>query len=553
MGQVFTSYSRRDTETVDNIVEEISEAGISVWIDREAIKAGNTWRVQIVKAIDTCDAFVLMLSPNSAASDNVRREIDLASESGRVIFAMLLEPVKLPAEIRYQLAGLQFIDVKMLGLEKSVDRLIDTLKEHLKTIEPAEEATTRQAELVIQGVDLSTFDAEKQEQLLAFIANLANADRSQLKLENVTAGSVHIFVRMPADTAYELKTLALNRDKRLKELGIASLRLDGDTKFINVALGKPLLAATIGPMAMLWLKIPALFSSVLGATVGKMLTVLLITATVAGAGILVPATVAPPPVASPTSISLPTSMPTSTSTPELTATSRSTSTPTLTSTITSTFTSTLTATLTSTPVPTYSILTGVVANPLSDRIACRYGPGDDYLYRFGPQNGIRMQVSGMVEVRSGREIGPWLWVQLDGYRGPCWVNAKYVRLNGDVSSLETVFPDKVEFPITTNWPELQNVLARRAGDRVSIIWDEYLLPDGERESPQSPRYLAELWLCQNGRLVFTPMGTLDPGLIVIDEAGCTEPSHGRLYLAEVHGYVGPVEIQWPLHAATPTP
>ena len=92
MAQVFTSYSRRDTETVDTIVEKMSQAGISVWVDRSDIKAGNEWRVQIVKAIDTCNAFVLMLSPHSAASDNVRREIDLSFDSERRIFAMMLDP-----------------------------------------------------------------------------------------------------------------------------------------------------------------------------------------------------------------------------------------------------------------------------------------------------------------------------------------------------------------------------------------------------------------------------------------------------------------------------
>jgi hypothetical protein len=30
---------------------------------------------------------------------------------------------------------------------------------------------------------------------------------------------------------------------------------------------------------------------------------------------------------------------------------------------------------------------------------------------------------------------------------------------------------------------------------------------------------------------------------VIDQAGCAEPSHGRISVAEKHGYVGPVEIK----------
>ncbi len=57
MEQVFTSYSRRDTQTVDTILE----------------------------AIDNCPAFVLMLSPNSAASKvtQTRPDADLAVDPGR--------------------------------------------------------------------------------------------------------------------------------------------------------------------------------------------------------------------------------------------------------------------------------------------------------------------------------------------------------------------------------------------------------------------------------------------------------------------------------------
>ena len=556
MTQIFTSYSRRDKETVDQIVGVIEGTGIDVWIDREDIKAGNMWRVQIVQAIDTCAAFVLMLSPSSAASDNVRKEIDLAQDSGRTIFAVMLQPVKLPAEIRYQLAGLQFIDVQMLGYEQAVARLIETLKEHIKKITAAAEQTVRQVELVIQGIDISAFGPEKQEQLLAFISNLTNADRSQIKIENVAAGSLHVFMNMPAGTAYQLKTLALNRDQRFKAMGITSLRLDGDHKFIHVSLGKPLFAATVGPLAALWLKIPALLSPVLGATAGKVLTVLLITTVIAGAGILVPATFAPAPTATQkTPTSIPTSLPTSIPTLAATETSAPTDTPVPTSTITETPSPTLTATLTPTPAPTYLTLTGVIANPLSNLVACRYGPGDIYLYRFGPRNGLEMGISGKVEIRTQRETEIWLWGLLDGYSDACWVNARFVRLNGDVSSLETVYPGKVDLPVLRQagwrWPAPQNVKAFRQGNAVNIYWDFYDVPPGERMEG-SPRYVLELWLCQNGQVAFTPRGANESFLQVTDEVGCAEPSHGRIYLAEVHGYIGPVEIPWP-PPATPTP
>lgn len=570
MSQVFTSYSRRDTETVDTIVAKLAEAGLSVWIDRSDIEAGNMWRVQIVQAIDTCPAFVLMLSPSSAASDNVRKEIDLSQDSGHPIFAVMLEPVKLPAEIRYQLAGLQFINVQMLGFDKAVSQLIDTLKEHLAKFAPAEAPESRQAELVIQGIDLGAFSPEKKEQLLDFISKLTSADRSQLQIANLAAGSVHVFVDMPARAAFELKTLALNRDPRFKQLGIASLRLDGDAKFVNTSLGSLTLAATVGPLAALWLKIPALLSPVIGATAGKLLTVLLITTVIAGAGILAPRAFIPAPIPTLTSTSSNTSLPTLTSVSTGTAAPTSTGTQTPNPTSTLTETPAATQTLTSTATPTYLTLTGVIANPLSNLVACRDGPGDLYLYQFGPRNGIQMDISGKAEIRTSRETETWLWGLLDGYSSPCWVNAKYVQLNGDLANLEPVYPEKVDVPFIRNprWPVPQNVKASRQGDQVTINWDAYVLPTGERGNAEAngPQYILELWLCQSGRVAFTPMGSFDAPasgrvpelrgideLRVIDEAGCAEPSHGRIFLVEVHGYVGPVEIPWPPYAVTPTP
>jgi hypothetical protein len=552
MTQVFTSYSRRDTETVDTIVAKMAQAGISVWIDREAIKAGNTWRVQIVQAIDTCNAFVLMLSPNSAASDNVRKEIDLSQDSGRTIFAVMLEPTKLPAEIRYQLAGLQFIDIQMLGFDQAVDRLIETVREHIAKFAPAVEPETRQAELVIQGVDLSAFTADKQAQLLDFISRLTSADRSQLQIANLTAGSVHVFVDMPAGAAFALKTRALNRDERFKQMGIVSLKLDGDAKYVNTASGALTLAATTSALTALWAKIPTLFAPLVGVSVGKMLTILLGAVFVAASitvSVLGPLSASPPPTPSHTPFSTPTLPATDTPTP----TQVSTATATQTETVTPTATATATTTQSLTPVPTFAILQGELVN----RVACRHGPGDIYLYRFGLIPGNRMEVRGQVDRGSGRLAQTWLWGLPEFFPDVCWVNAKDVKLDGESSSLEVVYPDKVDLPFLRDprWPVPQNVEVTRLGDEVTVSWDFFDVPLGERESENSPRYILEVWLCREGQVTFNPIPVYDvTQASVIDQAGCAEPSHGRILLVEKHGYVGPVEIRWPTHPLlTPTP
>ena len=129
MGHVVVSYSSRDKEQVDLIVQAITSSGIPVWVDRADITPDKAWRAQIVRAIDTGDAFIPILSPNSITSDHVRREIDLALDSSRPIFPVVLEPVKLPRELRYHLTGLQSIDVHQLGFQESLRQLLSALNE----------------------------------------------------------------------------------------------------------------------------------------------------------------------------------------------------------------------------------------------------------------------------------------------------------------------------------------------------------------------------------------------------------------------------------------
>ena len=551
MNDIFTSYSRRDTAIVEKFVTALTQAGLKIWIDREDIMAGNSWRLQIVEAIDTCDAFVLMLSGNSAVSTNVHKEVILAQDSGRAIFVVMLEPVKPPAEIRYQLAGLQFIDVQALGFDKSSAQLLGALKEHLKKIRPADERSQHQTELVIQGIDISAFTAEKQQQLLAFISNLANTDPSQLKIANMTAGSVHVFVDMPASaTAFQLKTMALNRDKRFKEVGVTSLKLAGDAYYINIALGILTPAPKISPLNALWLRIPSLFSSTFGLTTGKLLTIFLALVTITAIGVFASSPTPSLPVPTPTFTSTLTSPPAATATQTFTPIPTLTSSATLTSTPTAedTPTPTVTASPTSSPTPVYGFLDGVVI-PTEDRVACRYGPGDPYLYEFELISGNKINAYGKMEiqVQRGDTSELWLYGLAQGYESPCWVNAKYIKLDGDVSSLETYYPDKAPLILFNHprFPPPKEVSANRDGDQVFISWTGYTLALGDRESANSPVYLVEAWTCQGGKIVFTPIGAYQEFASVKDEAGCSEPSHGQVFVAHKDGYVGPVEIPWP--------
>ena len=271
MKHIFVSYSRKDRKTVDHIVARLIEDGLEVWIDREEITGGELWRESIVKAIDNAYAFILMLSPDSVASDNVRKEIDLADGAKKKFFVpVLLKAVKLPAKLRYQLAGIQWVEYYRTP-EKKYAELVKVLRSHTPKRNGVKR--TQDVEIVIKGLKPSKFGQKKQEELLRFVAELTGSQRSELKLTALKSGSVHAFISMPEDAAYRLKTAALNRDSRLINFGIDALRLSSDRNFVFLKTGQiaPLKPPSFGGSRLFISTVAVTVSMLLASTVYSML------------------------------------------------------------------------------------------------------------------------------------------------------------------------------------------------------------------------------------------------------------------------------------------
>jgi len=175
MGQVFISYSRRDADVIESIVSELEAAGIDVWLDREDITPGKQWRKQIVEAIDTADAFVLNLSPNSAASDNVLKELNLAEESlDPFILPVMLSEIKIPNEMRYQLAGTQFISY-FLDSKRGIRDLIAEIQKR-KSAEAdrpkVQPPAFREVEVILENETLESFSENAQKKFLEILGEI---------------------------------------------------------------------------------------------------------------------------------------------------------------------------------------------------------------------------------------------------------------------------------------------------------------------------------------------------------------------------------------------
>lgn len=127
MNEIFISYSRQNTGFVDKLVQELEKRGLSIWMDREDIRGGTAWRAAISNAIRSCDAFIIVLSQQSAASKNVTKELALADTHNKVIIPIRYQACEIPPKIEYQLAGLQIVDFAGQSFTSALDQLINAL------------------------------------------------------------------------------------------------------------------------------------------------------------------------------------------------------------------------------------------------------------------------------------------------------------------------------------------------------------------------------------------------------------------------------------------
>jgi hypothetical protein len=90
MSHIFISYSHRDKEYAHVLAEHLQSKGFRVWID-DRIDYGSQWPGEIQKQLDSCDAFILIMSPRSFASEWVQSELQRAKRKAKPVFPLLLE------------------------------------------------------------------------------------------------------------------------------------------------------------------------------------------------------------------------------------------------------------------------------------------------------------------------------------------------------------------------------------------------------------------------------------------------------------------------------
>jgi hypothetical protein len=145
---IFISYSRRDSELVTRLYEDIQAQGLAVWMDRNAIEAGTLWRSSIVAGIEECRVFLLVVSAASQQSRNVAKELALAESNGKPILPVLIDKTPIQADFGYCLAGIQFVDMFRKGYADCLAEILAAIPR--LSAEPASNAAAAASGVVTQ-------------------------------------------------------------------------------------------------------------------------------------------------------------------------------------------------------------------------------------------------------------------------------------------------------------------------------------------------------------------------------------------------------------------
>ena len=167
---VFISYSRRDEAFIKQLYQRLTSNGISAWYDRVEIKPGEQWRESIVNGITNSKVFMLVLSPDSTKSDPVRREISLAQDANKTFVPILWRQTDFPNTIKYQLAGIQYIDFQETASDENFAKAVNAAsrllgQESIEEVMP--NAPVLAPEIVPQPKSATLLSGAKRKQILA--------------------------------------------------------------------------------------------------------------------------------------------------------------------------------------------------------------------------------------------------------------------------------------------------------------------------------------------------------------------------------------------------
>jgi hypothetical protein len=129
---VFISYAREDSDAAKRLYEELKNAGLIPWLDKESLIAGQNWKIAINKAIKKSRYFIPIFSSSSVEKRGyVQKEFKYAldvfdefPESQIFVIPVRLNDCDIPYE---KLKDIEYVDL-FPDWNKGLQRIVQAMK-----------------------------------------------------------------------------------------------------------------------------------------------------------------------------------------------------------------------------------------------------------------------------------------------------------------------------------------------------------------------------------------------------------------------------------------
>lgn len=177
--EVFISYSQPDRDCAFELVTRLEGQGVNCWIAPRDIAPSADWAAEIMDAICSARAMILVFSANSNQSPQVRREVERAVHKQLSVLPFRIEDVPPSKSLEFFLSAQHWMDAFPPPREPHYARLCAYLKtliaEPALTAELARQAPPPTS--AVSGVHAHAFEAAElqhiERQLAGYIGPLA--------------------------------------------------------------------------------------------------------------------------------------------------------------------------------------------------------------------------------------------------------------------------------------------------------------------------------------------------------------------------------------------
>src|SRR5262249_46825674 len=107
---IFVSYSSKDKQLVQPLVQDITGIGHKVWFDQE-LTGGQVWWDKILENIRGCELCIFVLTPNSLDSFPCKLEYTYATAVHKRVLPVLLSDINFSL-LPYLLSIIQVVDYR---------------------------------------------------------------------------------------------------------------------------------------------------------------------------------------------------------------------------------------------------------------------------------------------------------------------------------------------------------------------------------------------------------------------------------------------------------